>query len=204
MPGFENTHMISSLGNIWVKGRYVINNGTPVWKEGHRIVPFIKANGYAQCNINIGSIQKKKYVHRLVAEAFLPNPDNLPEVDHIDNNRANNMLSNLQWITHQDNMRKQVSYRRGRSHTHKLRPPKLCQCGKIISKKATRCKKCYRQSIGAKETPAKDKLLSELILANGSFTKVAKKYGITDNTVRKWCKQYGLPYHSVDYKNVDA
>ena len=45
-------------------------------------------------------------VHRLIAQAFIPNPDNLPEVDHIDNNRENNAVSNLRWVTHEENMRK--------------------------------------------------------------------------------------------------
>lgn len=43
-------------------------------------------------------------IHRLVANAFIPNPDNLPEVDHIDNCKKNNRADNLQWITHHDNM----------------------------------------------------------------------------------------------------
>ena len=46
----------------------------------------------------------KKYIHRLVAEAFLPNPNNLPEVDHKDTNGLNNKVSNLQWCSRQENM----------------------------------------------------------------------------------------------------
>ena len=45
-------------------------------------------------------------VHRLVAEAYIPNPDNLPQVDHIDNDKNHNYINNLQWITNRDNNRK--------------------------------------------------------------------------------------------------
>lgn len=56
-------------------------------------------------------------VHRMVALAFVPNPNNLPEVDHIDNNRKNNSASNLQWISGTDN-KKKTPFKR-RSSTHK-------------------------------------------------------------------------------------
>lgn len=51
--------------------------------------------------------KKNEYVHRLVAKTFIPNPDNLPQVDHIDGNKANNHVSNLRWVDNRTNM---VSY----------------------------------------------------------------------------------------------
>lgn len=49
-------------------------------------------------------------VHRLVAQAFIPNPQNLPEVDHVDHNPANNHMDNLQWVTGSQNISRQRRY----------------------------------------------------------------------------------------------
>lgn len=48
---------------------------------------------------------KNKYIHRLVAETFIPNPDNLPFVDHIDGDKTNNKVSNLRWVTNFQNLK---------------------------------------------------------------------------------------------------
>ena len=58
---------------------------------------------YRYINFRWNHKQKNKSVHRLVAEAFLPNPDNLPYVHHIDGNRLNNKLENLKWVSAQEN-----------------------------------------------------------------------------------------------------
>lgn len=72
-------------------------------------------------------------------------------------------------------------------------------CGKTKSAKATKCQDC-----SAKERrlhwPLKEDLYNKLIELKGNFTHVGKFYNVTDNNVRKWCRAYGLPSHSVDYK----
>ena len=69
--------------------------------------PSKKSNGYMQINLftNDGR-RKKEYVHRLVAITFIPNESRLPEVNHIDGIRDNNRASNLEWVTHDENMKK--------------------------------------------------------------------------------------------------
>ena len=71
------------------------------------LTPSRKPSGYMQINLftNDGR-RKKEYVHRLMALTFLDNPNHFPEVNHIDGVRDNNTLSNLEWITHAENMAK--------------------------------------------------------------------------------------------------
>ena len=65
----------------------------------------VGTDGYLQIRLHYNKKQKTYGVHRLVAIAFIPNPNNLPEVNHIDKNRQNNNISNLEWLTHADNTR---------------------------------------------------------------------------------------------------
>lgn len=78
-------------------------------------------------------------------------------------------------------------------------------CGKIISRGALRCSKCHnllnsKQMKGSLLMPDKNELYMELLKNNGNFSLVSKKYGVSDNAIRKWCIKYGLPNHSRDYK----
>jgi len=74
-------------------------------------------------------IRKSKLIHRLVAETFLPNPDNLPEVNHKDKNTKNPKLENLEWCTRKDNL--YDSYKT-MSPNRNFRKCKLLKDGKVI------------------------------------------------------------------------
>lgn len=91
----------------WVKisQSYSINENGDVRndKTGHIKIPFVnKANGYKTVDLWEDGKSHKKTIHRLLAEAFIPNPENKPTVDHIDGNRQNNSLSNLRWATYSE------------------------------------------------------------------------------------------------------
>lgn len=64
--------------------------------------------GYHHVTISVVGKSKSCRVHRLVAQAFIPNPDNKPYVNHIDCNRGNNVVSNLEWVTPEENSQKAV------------------------------------------------------------------------------------------------
>ena len=64
---------------------------------------YIRKDGYVIISLSKGGKKYKCYLHRLGAETFIPNPDNLPQVNHKDENKTNNCVSNLEWITPKDN-----------------------------------------------------------------------------------------------------
>lgn len=91
----------------------IINNNSDyyIFKDGrifsYRSMKFIKPhiarNGYINICLHGMSSQKNFSIHRLIAQAFIPNPENKPEVNHIDGNRSNNKISNLEWCTRSEN-----------------------------------------------------------------------------------------------------
>lgn len=87
------------------EGYYIREDGVKLRRKRDGSFKYSKGSlhrrsGYIKHSMNGGQYR----AHRLVAEAFIPNPSNLPMVDHIDNNSANNHIDNLRWVTNQENV----------------------------------------------------------------------------------------------------
>lgn len=104
--GYEGLYQVSNLGRVKSLDRYVGHNkgGKRLYK-GSIIKQGLCKQGYYIVQLCKNNKAKTKRVNRLVAQAFLDNPNNLPQVNHIDKNKYNNKVENLEWITSKDNTR---------------------------------------------------------------------------------------------------
>lgn len=98
VDGFDGIYRVNKSGDVY--SAYI--NRTLRWLN--------VGNGYFAVQLYCGKVNGKKkyklqYIHRLVAMAFIDNPDNFPEVNHKDGNKANNSLDNLEWVTGLQNKR---------------------------------------------------------------------------------------------------
>ena len=99
LKGYEDSYQISDSGRIFTKRRLV---GNQIY-YGRELVPQLTSDGYLKVTLSKNCESKKYYLHRLVAIQFLDNPDNLPQVNHIDGNKLNNSITNLELCTKQEN-----------------------------------------------------------------------------------------------------
>ncbi|HYF67609.1 MAG TPA: NUMOD4 motif-containing HNH endonuclease [Ohtaekwangia sp.] len=99
------------MNEIWKKtdirnedGFYEVSNyGRARNTFGEIKIPRLSKKGYYRLQLFIYGKKKCPYLHRLVAKAFLPNPNNLPQVNHIDCDKTNNNINNLEWCTNKQN-----------------------------------------------------------------------------------------------------
>lgn len=93
IKGYEGLYSITEDGQVYSHRRKIYLATRP------------DRDGYLRTNLSKDGKAKTVFIHRLVAEAYIPNPDNLPYVDHIDRNVANNAIENLRWVTESGNSR---------------------------------------------------------------------------------------------------
>ncbi len=110
--GYENEYLVSNNGDVFSL------------RSKKRLKPSINEKGYMRVCLQKRGMKSWKRVNRLVAEAFIPNPDNLPMVNHKDEDKTNNFLENLEWCTAQYNntygnkAKRQANKIRGIAHSN--------------------------------------------------------------------------------------
>lgn len=104
IKGYEGLYEVSSEGRIRIMSKtYLSGRGKYVRRVEESIMKPSYSNGYQQVTLSKDKLRKSYKVHRLVADAFIPNPDNLPCIDHINTVRTDNRVDNLRWCSHKDN-----------------------------------------------------------------------------------------------------
>ena len=124
IDGYEGLYQVSNFGNV----RSLDYGRT---RQVKVLAP--KRAGYGYYGVNLydeNHIPTTHYIHRLVAQAFIANPDNLPQVNHLDENKSNNTATNLKWCNSEEN----VNYgpRRRRAVENTIKPIAQMKDGKVV------------------------------------------------------------------------
>lgn len=91
IKGFEGLYAVTSCGKVYS------------YKTKRFLRPCMAGRGYLRVNLVKDGKKFKKYVHRLVADAYIPNPEHKPQVNHKNENKTKNYVNNLEWCTNQEN-----------------------------------------------------------------------------------------------------
>lgn len=106
IEGYEGLYQVSNLGRVKSSGNFKSKNARKTQKILKNI---LQNNGYYGVTLRKGGKSTRKNIHRLVAEAFIPNPYNKPCIDHINTIRTDNSIENLRWCTEKENNQNPIS-----------------------------------------------------------------------------------------------
>lgn len=101
--GYDNIYEVSNIGRVRRIANIDKNNVIIKLRKERILKPLLRKDGYLSVSLSAHGKVEKKLLHRLVAEAFLPNPDNLPIINHKDEIRTNDNVDNLEWCTYSYN-----------------------------------------------------------------------------------------------------
>lgn len=169
IKGYEGYYQVSNLGRI----KSLQRNGT-IKKD--RILKPNNVKGYLQITLQKNGIKAYKKIHRIVAENFITNINNKTEVNHIDGNKHNNCIENLEWVTKSENQKH--AYKLGLNKSHGIKGEK-----NVLSKKIMQLD-----------------LEDNVIKIWGSMHDIERKLGIKYQNVYACCKGIQNKTHNFKFK----
>ena len=157
ITGYESLYQVSSHGNVKSlrSGRFMKPSG----------------NTYKTVTLTRNGTQTTKYVHRLVAEAFLENPNGCKTVNHKDENKSNNAADNLEWCTHEQNCR----------HSYRLHPDRLSCLQSELAKRKRILKK-------SKRVAQRNLITGEVVKVYDSAREAARQTGLSQGNISSCCR----------------
>lgn len=133
--GLEGIYQVSEAGNVRSLERYVLNRGNYIFIPSRILKPYTDKTGYQTVYLRKADETITYLVHRLVADAFIDNPDNLPVVNHKDFNPSNNHSNNLEWCNTSYNVR----YSATRGRYSGIEKPGVGRYNKLTKSKPVKC-----------------------------------------------------------------
>lgn len=168
---YEGKYQVSNLGRVRSLDRKVGNHP----RKGKVLKPCVNRNGYLSVNLYSKNTNRKvKSVHRLVAQSFIPNIEGKLEVNHIDGNKQNNKIDNLEWCTMSEN----------KIHAYKTR---LRQKIRLFGKENGMYQRRGKDSPCSKTVIQYNKEMNK-IAEYGSTCEAERKTGICSTNIAKCCR----------------
>lgn len=189
--GYEGLYQVSSFGRVKSLARLSKRSDGNYQPTPTKILVPICVNGYCAVGLHLLGKQKMNYIHRLVADAFVPNPDNLPQVNHRNEDKTCNIPDNLEWCDSKYN----INYgTRNKRHSEKINSEPIKQ--KMIDSKRGTMKPVIQLTLDG-----------EFVKEWESMKEVARVFGIHRSGIQHCCKGKQKTYkgfiwkYKSDYEN---
>jgi len=147
--GYEGLYQVSNLGNVRSLSRLVDYGHCKAFREGRVLAKAIDKDGYELVGLNKSSKSKLCKVHRLVAESFVRNTNQLSIVNHKDGVKNNNNINNLEWVNNSENI--QHAYDSGLAKAHK---GEKCGASKLTEEQVQTMRRLANQGVMHKDIAA--------------------------------------------------